>query len=140
MMASEPFYIATRLSGIVFAVIGGLGLILASVGIYSMVGYSVAQQTREVGIRMALGAQRWDVLRLIMRATMMPIVFGTIVGMALGVVLSRVLSSVFQGMHLLDFTVLLGVSLLLTMIATIAAYFPAQKATKLDPAKTLRTE
>jgi predicted permease len=140
MMASEPYFIITRLGGIVFAVIGLLGLILASIGIYSMVGYTVSQQTHEIGIHMALGAQRSDVLRLVIGRSLWSIIAGIGVGIALGIILSRALSALFQGLRLLDPTVLFGVSLLLTAVALIAAYIPARRATKVDPMIALRYE
>jgi predicted permease len=140
VITTEGGFVTTRVTGIVFSLIGLLGLVLASVGIYSMVGFTVSQQTREIGIRMALGAQRSDVLRLVLRRSMRPIAAGILAGMALGTALSFALSALFQGLKLLNAPVIAGVSLLLTAIALIASYLPARRAADLDPATSLRFE
>jgi macrolide transport system ATP-binding/permease protein len=139
-MTSEAIFVGTRLGGVLFAVIGLLGLVLSSVGIYSMVGYTISQQTREIGIRIALGAQRSNVLRLVLGRNIQPIMVGIGAGLILGIILSRVLSALFQGLRVLDAVVLLIASLLLMAIALVAAYVPARKAAKLDPGTTLRFE
>jgi putative ABC transport system permease protein len=140
LMTSDGYFVFSRLSGIVFSIIGLLGLMLASVGIYSMVGYSVSRQTREIGIRVALGAQRTDVLRLVLGRSVRPILVGVAAGLALGTALSLVLSSVLPGLKLLDPAVLLAVSTSLTAIALVAAYIPARRAMSLDPVAVLRFE
>jgi len=140
MMTSEGAFVATRMIGIVFSIIGSLGLFLASVGIYSMVGYTVSRQTREIGIRMALGAGKMDVLRLILRRSMKPIGAGIIAGIVLGIALSLAVSAIFPGLTLLDPAVILGVSSLLAAIALLAAYIPARRAARVDPIIALRYE
>jgi macrolide transport system ATP-binding/permease protein len=131
-----------RVGAIVFAAIGLVGFALAAVGVYSMVAYSVSQQTREVGIRMALGAQRAEVLRLLLGRGLKWIAIGLLLGAALGVVLSRVLASqlLLQGQKFLDPTVILAIAVLTGALAILAAYFPARRASMLDPAVTLRFE
>jgi predicted permease len=140
MMTAEGTFVAMRMVGIVFSIIGSLGLFLASVGIYSMVGYTVSRQTHEIGIRMALGAGNADVLRLILRRSMNPIGAGIAVGILLGVALSLVVSSIFPGLTLLDPVVIFGISALLTAIALFAAYIPARRAARVDPMVALRYE
>jgi putative ABC transport system permease protein len=140
IIASDAYFVVTRLGGVVFAVIGLLGLLLASVGIYSMVGYSVSQQTREIGIRMALGARSFDVVRLMLRKSITPVVAGIAIGVFLGISLSLLLSALFQGLRLLDATVLFAMSLLMAVIALAAAYVPARRAAKIDPMAALRFE
>lgn len=126
----------------VFAGIGLVGFALAAIGVYSMAAYSVSRQTREVGIRIALGAQRRDVVRLLLGGAMRWIAAGLAVGAGLGAILSRVLSSqlVLPGQRFLDPTVILGISLGAGALALLAAYLPVRRATRLDPAMTLRFE
>jgi macrolide transport system ATP-binding/permease protein len=142
MISSGDTSAVFRVGAIVFATIGLLGFGLAAVGVYSMVAYSVSQQSREVGIRMALGAQRADVLRLVLSGCLKWIGAGLLLGAGLGAVLARVLASqlFLQGQRFLDPAVILGVSGLTGALALLAAYFPARRAARLDPALTLRFE
>jgi len=117
-----------------------IGLVLALIGIYSMVGHAVTQQTREISIRMALGAQPRDVLRLVLGRTARPIGFGLVGGLALGFALSLLLSALLEGLRLADPAVLAAVSVALGGVALVAAYLPARRALRLAPAITLRAE
>jgi predicted permease len=139
-MRTNASYVLTRVGGLVFAALGAIGLVLASIGIYSMVGYAVTQQTREISIRMALGAQPRDVLRLVLGRTARPIGYGLAGGLALGLVLSLLLSALLEGLKLADPAVLAAVSIALGVIALGAAYLPARRALRLAPAITLRSE
>jgi len=130
--------IVVRVFGSAFSAIGLLGLVLASVGIYSMVGYTVSQQTREVGIRMALGAQKKDVLILVMGTSIRPIAIGVISGFALGVGISLILSSQSSGLRVPEAWVLAAIPLLPTITALMATYLPTRKAMNLDPSVALR--
>ena len=138
-MAAAPYFVIARLGGVIFAVIGLLGLLLASVGIYSMVGYSVSQHTKEIGVRMALGARPVNVVLLMLRRSSASIVFGVGSGIVLGVLLSKVLSSLLEGLTLLDPLVLAAISSVLALVATAAAYLPARRAAKIDPLVALRS-
>lgn len=135
-----------RLLGIVMGACGLLALLLATIGVYGVVAYSVAQRTREVGIRMALGAGRMDVLKLVLRQGMLPVVYGLIVGVGLGFALTRVLtSSLFEvelliGVSATDPLTFVGVTLLLAIVAGLACYIPARRATEVDPLVALRHE
>jgi putative ABC transport system permease protein len=142
MIATNSASALYPVSAMVFSAIGLLGFVLSSVGIYSMMAYSVSQQTREVGIRMALGAQRRDVLRLLLGTGLKWIAGGLVLGAILGAALSRVLASQMplQGPTFLDPAVIMGISVLTGMLALVAAYFPARRAALLDPAVTLRFE
>ncbi|HYL78741.1 MAG TPA: ABC transporter permease, partial [Bryobacteraceae bacterium] len=131
-----------RVGAIVFGAIGALGFALAAVGIYSMVAFSVGQQTREIGIRMALGARKGDVVRLTLMGGMKWIAGGLVAGAGIGAALSRVLASqlLLEGGQFLDPAVIVAVSLATGVIAMVAAFVPALRASKLDPALALRTE
>jgi macrolide transport system ATP-binding/permease protein len=120
-----------------FAVVA---LWLSAVGLYSVMAYIVSQRTREVGIRMALGAQRVDVLRLITNQGMRLAVVGIGIGFVLSLALSRVLASVLIGVSAYDVSIFLAVPVLLGAVALVACLVPARRATKIDPLKALRYE
>jgi len=131
-------------ASIVFFAIGLLGFGLASIGIYSMVAYTVALQTREVGIRMALGAQTSHLLRVLVGESARWIVAGLVSGVLVGLGLIRLLASqipqLFGTPHLFNPYVILLVSAITGGLALLAAYFPARRAARLDPAMVLRFE
>jgi putative ABC transport system permease protein len=120
-----------------FAVVA---LLLAAVGLYSVMAYLVTQRTREIGIRMALGAKQADVLKMITTQGMKLAAIGIAVGFATSVVLSRVLSSVLIGVSGYDVTTFIAVPVLLATVALVACYIPARRATKVDPLVALRYE
>jgi predicted permease len=117
-----------------------VALLLSAVGLYSVMAYVVSQRTREVGIRMALGAKRADVLRMITIQGMKLAGIGIAIGFLLSLALSRVLSSVLIGVSVYDVTIFSVVPLLLTLVAFIACLVPARRATKVDPLVALRYE
>ena len=119
---------------------GLLALLLACVGLYGLLAYEVARRTREVGIRMALGAEWRDVARLIVAGGMKLAVAGVVVGVAGGLALTRVLSSLLYGLTPTDLPTYLTVALLLSAVALLACYIPARRATKVDPMVALRYE
>ncbi len=120
------------------AAFGLLALTLAGVGIYGVMAYSVAQRTREVGIRMALGAQRSDVLRMMMRQGLTLAAIGIGIGLIGAVVLTRLLSGLLYGVSSTDIVAFAGVSLLLGLVVLVACFIPASKAAKVDPMVALR--
>jgi predicted permease len=117
-----------------------LSSILASVGIYGVISYSVAQRTREIGIRKALGAQRRHILRMVMGEGLKLTSFGICLGVIGAVATTRLLSSMLVGISAVDSFVYVSVALLLVLLALWASFIPAQRAMRIDPLKTLREE
>jgi predicted permease len=125
---------------IIAAALGLLALLLAAIGVYGVMTYSVSQRTREIGIRMALGANRRDVLRLVTRQGLRLIGLGAALGIAGGVAVSRLLTSLLFGLSPLDPVAYLSVALLLVAVALLAIYLPARRAATVDPLVALRCE
>ncbi|HEU4434970.1 MAG TPA: ABC transporter permease [Pyrinomonadaceae bacterium] len=119
---------------------GVLAILLSAVGLYSVMAYVVSQRTREVGIRMALGANRADVLKMITVQGMRLALIGVAIGLLLSLGLARALSSLLIGVSGYDVTTFVIVSTLLVLVASIACYLPARRATKIDPLVALRYE
>jgi predicted permease len=125
------------------AVLGSFGLLaltLAAIGIYGVTAYSVAQRTREIGIRMALGAEAIDVVKLIVRQGMMLTLAGLAIGLAGALAVTRLMASVLYGVSTTDATTFIVVPLLLALVVSIACHLPARRATKVDPVVALRFE
>ncbi len=119
---------------------GLTALLLASLGIYGVVSYSVAQRTNEMGIRMALGAPTAGIRSLVLRQSLPPVVLGLAAGVAASLGLSRVLSSLLFGIGAGDPATIISVIVLLCIVAIVAAYIPARRATQVDPLTALRYE
>ncbi len=124
----------------IFSVFASIGLILVTVGVYSVVSYTVSQQNREIGIRMALGATAGNVLRLVMVGGMRFIFVGLGVGLATSFLVMRLLKSQISGISTYDPLTLLGVVALLTIVGLGACYLPSLRATRVDPTVSLRYE
>jgi len=131
-----PSRIVAALSG----VLGALALLLASVGVHGVVSYGVSRRTREIGIRMALGAGGRDVMTLLLRQALRPVVIGALIGVIACAAVSQVLSKVLYGMGSHDPIAFIGVPVFLFGIAFLASYLPARRATKVDPVVALRYE
>jgi putative ABC transport system permease protein len=129
-----------RTSTVLMAGFASLALILAAVGLYGGMAYAVAQRTPEIGMRMALGARRGDVLGLILRSTLQLVVVGEVVGLIVALVLGRTVSSFLFGVSPNDPWTLAAAATLLTVVALIASYLPARRAAKVDPMVALRYE
>jgi ABC-type antimicrobial peptide transport system permease subunit len=129
-----------RFNMLLLAVFAGLALLLAAIGIYSVLSYSVKRRVREIGIRMALGAQVRDVLRLIVIEGMRPTLIGVAIGLAGALALGRVLANLIYGVKPTDPLTFGAVSVLLAAVGLFASVIPAYRATRVEPMRTLRDE
>jgi predicted permease len=119
-------------------IFGLLALALASVGLYGILAYSVSSRQREIGVRMALGASRFDVLRLVLRQGMMLVAIGVSLGLAISLLVGRAFSTMLFGLSPADPLSLLGASAVLLLVAALACYLPALAASRMDPMQALR--
>ena len=127
-----------RFSTMLLGVFAGLALVLAAVGIYGVMSYSVAQRTREFGIRMALGAQRGDVLKMTVMQGLKLVSIGVAIGLAAAFILTRVMASLLFGVSATDPVTFLSISFVLIGVAAFASFIPALRATRIDPMVALR--
>jgi putative ABC transport system permease protein len=143
MMAEENLSIAywgPRVAAGMATTFGVLALVLATMGLYSVMTYDVSQRTHEIGIRMALGASLRDVLRLIVSQGMRMVFIGIMLGLVGAFAFTRVLSSLLLGVGTTDFVTFIGVTVLLVAVALLACYIPARRAARVDPLVALRHE
>ena len=119
---------------------GALALVLACIGLYGLLSYEVARRTRELGIRMALGAQRRDLLRLIVGQGTLLVLIGAAIGIAAGLGVTRFISSMLYGLDANDPVTFASVAILLTLVALAACYIPARRAMRADPMVALHYE
>jgi ABC-type antimicrobial peptide transport system permease subunit len=129
-----------RLGGSVLGLFGLLGLVLAGVGVYGVMAYSVSMRTREMGIRVALGADRERVLRLVVGEGMKLTLLGAALGLAAAAAASRLVAGLLYGVPALDPVAFVGVPVILVAVATLAVWLPARRAARTDPMRALRTE
>jgi putative ABC transport system permease protein len=129
-----------RFQMLLLALFATLALVLACVGLYGVISYAVAQRTHEIGVRMALGAQRADVLRLVIREGMLLTFAGLALGTAGALAATRVMKELLYGVTASDAITFISVSALLVLVALLACYLPARRATKVDPLIALRYE
>ena len=129
-----------RLTGAALGVFGILGLLLASVGMYGVMAYSVAQRSREIGIRMAIGATASNVIQLIMRQGLTLVLIGAVIGLAGAMAASRLLAGILYGDNTLDPVTFALVPCVLIAVAALATFAPARRAAAVDPAVTLRSD
>ncbi len=129
-----------RFSTLLLALFAGVALVLAAVGIYGVMSYSVAQQTHEIGVRIALGAQRSDVLKMTVKQALKLVGFGLACGLIVAFVLTRVMASLLFGISATDPTTFLSIALIQLLVALLASYLPAIRATQVDPVIALRAQ
>ena len=129
-----------RLNMLLLAIFAAVALMLAAVGIYGVISYSVSQRTHEIGIRLALGAQRRDILRLVVGQGLGLTLLGVGLGLAAALALTRFLTTLLFGVSPTDPVAFGVIALLLTGVALLACYAPARRATQVDPMVALRCE
>jgi predicted permease len=140
MVSLNPFFVVSRIGGLLASIIGALGLLMACIGMYGIVSYSVARRTHEIGIRMALGAQSVQVLKLVLHEALKPILAGLAVGVIVAAGVARLLAATLFGLNPLDAVSFIGASLLLSSVSLLATYLPACRAMRVDPMVALKYE
>jgi len=131
---------ARRFSMILLGIFAALALLLSSVGIYGVISYLVGQRTQEIGIRVALGARRWDVLRLVLSHSVKMAVLGVVIGVAASLALTRLMAKMIYGVSATDPLTFVAVAAVLMFVALSASYIPARRAMRVDPIVALRNE
>jgi len=130
----------TRSLTLLLLTFGVLAVVIGGVGVYSLIAYIVSWRTREIGIRLALGAQRWQIITAVVRQSLMLALGGSIVGLTAAALVAQLLRSFLFGVRAVDPMTFGGVALLMTLLALLAAWVPARRAASVDPMKTLRME
>jgi putative ABC transport system permease protein len=129
-----------RMTLVLLGLFSGLALILGAIGIYGVISYSVVQRTHEIGIRMALGAPRCEVFRLVVGEGLKLAGIGIAIGVVAAFGLARVMSSLLYAVSATDFETFAGVAILLALVALLACYVPARRAMRVDPIVALKYE
>ena len=129
-----------RIMGVLMAVFGGVAIVLASLGVYGMMAETVTRHTREIGIRLALGAQPREVMRMVLENALKMVGIGLAIGVPVTLILNRTMASLIFGIVTLNLGLLVGFAVLLLGVAVTAAYVPARRAMRVDPTVALRYE
>jgi len=123
-----------------YAMFGGLAMLLAAVGLFGLMSYSVARRTSEIGIRMALGAQSRDVLRLVMSESMRLVAIGVAIGLGVAIAAGRLVASLLFGLGATDAITMVVATLVMVFVSATAGYLPARRASRVDPLVALHYE
>jgi predicted permease len=129
-----------RISMLMLAILAGVALLLSAIGIYGVVGYSVGRRTSEIGVRMAMGAEAGDVLRMVLQQAIRPVITGIAIGLVASAAVTRLLSSLLYCVSATDPLTFVSVPAILLLVALTAALIPARRATRVDPTTALRYE
>jgi len=135
-----PVVLQLRIAALVSGTVGLVGLLLASIGIYGVTAYAISRRTREIGIRMTLGAQRADVVRMILRQGLTLVAIGSAIGLLLAAATGRILGRLLFGLPPLDPVTFGGAILLFAAVGLAACYVPARRATRINAVEALRYE
>jgi predicted permease len=136
----EKRFAQEKLFAQAYTLFGGLALLLASIGLFGLMSYSVARRTNEIGIRMALGAQRLDVLRLVMQESMVLVIVGVAAGLAIAIAASRFVSTLLFGLPPTDVVSMVLAVGVMVLVSALAGYLPARRASRVDPMVALHYE
>jgi predicted permease len=136
----ERRFLQEKLFAQAYTLFGGLALLLASVGLFGLMSYNVARRTNEIGIRMALGAQRYDVLQLVMRESMILVAIGVTVGLTAAVAAGRLVATLLFGLAPTDALTMVTAIAIMVVVSAIAGYLPARRASRVDPMVALHYE
>ena len=137
---ADTTVLPTRIGAMVLGAFGALALLLAAIGLYGVVAYSVTRRTREVGIRMALGAQRGDVLRTMAARGSRLAIIGLVIGGLLATAAGSLLESMLYGVSAVDAIAFVAAAAVMLLVAGLANLIPAAGATRMDPVRALRSE
>jgi ABC-type antimicrobial peptide transport system permease subunit len=138
--ATSTAYVLPRFAAMAFGLFGGLGLVLAAIGVYSVMAYTVSRRSREVGIRMAMGARRQDILRKMLLDGLALAAMGLALGWILATIVTPFLGFMLYGVGAHDIATFASVAIFLAIIAGFAVYIPARRASAAEPADILRYE
>jgi predicted permease len=136
----ERRFMQEKLFAQAYTLFGGLALLLASIGLFGLMSYNVSRRTNEIGIRMALGAQRQDVLRLVMRESMILVAIGVVAGLAIALASSRFVAALLFGLPPTDVLSMLLAMIVMVVVSALAGYLPARRASRVDPMVALHYE